>query len=116
MLLHYRRADAENDRSIAGKTGDFGTVAKHELRFFGRQGVERCLDLLCGLHQLRFLIGAGSVVRIAQHDHRTGFEIASIRVERLELAHSGVLARREKSGLQLFAGHAVGENVKAGVR
>ncbi|MNY53444.1 hypothetical protein D3C86_1892030 [compost metagenome] len=76
VFFHYHRANAKPSRDWARITGDFSRVAKHEIGFLRCQGIKVSLDLLSSLHQQRFLIGAGGVVRIAQHDHRTCFEVA----------------------------------------
>ncbi|MNL06942.1 hypothetical protein D3C87_1275960 [compost metagenome] len=113
VFFHHHRAHAQPGRGLAGKTGDFRRVAVHEIGLIWRQGVECRLDLLRGLHQLRFLIGAGGVVRVAQYDQRTGLDIASRRIERSKLAHHGGIGRGEQRGLQGFAGHAFGHHIEA---
>ena len=98
---------------MTGKAGDFSSVAKAKIGLLRCQGIKGRLDLSSGLHQLRLLVGTGSVVRIAEHDHRTRFDLPHTRVERLKLAHHSPITHREKRGLQCFTGHAFGYHIEA---
>ena len=98
---------------MAAKAGDFSTVAQQKFGLLWRQRIQGLADVPGRLHQLCFLVGTGGVVRVAQHNHRAGLDVAGIGIECLKLAHYGRIAHGKKRGLQRFAGHAFGHDIEA---
>lgn len=113
VVLENTRANANSVRAIGQEGLDDITVLHHEIRLFGAKRFNDLVGLGCHVHEQRFFTGALVVVGVAQHDHRTGFDIAQVGVEQLEFSHHRRVTQGEQGGFELFAGGALGHDVEA---
>ncbi|MNI52191.1 hypothetical protein D3C73_1069550 [compost metagenome] len=72
------------------------TVLHHEIRLFRTERFKHLVGSGRHVHEQGFFAGAPVVVRVAQHDHRAGFDVAQIGIEQFEFAHHRRVAQGEQ--------------------
>ena len=112
IALENARADTDSARAIAQEGLDYIPVLHHEIRFLRAKRFKHLVGPGCHIHEQRFFTAALVVIGIAEHDHRAGLGVPQIGIEQFEFAHYRRVAQGEQRGLELFAGGALGHDVK----
>ncbi|MNN11800.1 hypothetical protein D3C81_1247720 [compost metagenome] len=113
IILENTRADANGARTEAQDCLDGIPMFHHEIRFCRAERFKYLVGPGCHIHEQRFFTSALKVIRVAQHDHRSGFDVAQIGIEQLEFAHHRRVTQGEQGGFELFTSGALGHDVEA---